>query len=73
MYSFASSKSFHSSGQSTRRRKVMGLRPKPLTSPVRESVAKDSKHKRVRKACERCKIKKIKVRTKPLSFDPCSR
>jgi len=64
MSSFEYSKSFQGSRQFSRRHKVSGLRPKIPAIPVAESVVKDPRRKRVWKACERCKIKKIKVRNK---------
>ncbi|KAN0105905.1 hypothetical protein V8E51_008781 [Hyaloscypha variabilis] len=60
MSSFESSKSFHGLGRSSRQNKVSRSRPKIQASPVGESVVKNLRHKRVLKACERCKIKKIK-------------
>ena len=69
MSSFKSSKSFHSSGQFSRRHKVSGLRLTIQASLVGGNVVQDQRRKRVWKACERCKIKKIKVRNNAIFSD----
>jgi hypothetical protein len=66
MSSPESPKSFHGSGQFSKH-KLSRLRPKIPASPIGGGIVKDLRRERVWKACERCKIKKIKVRNKTFS------
>ncbi len=62
MSSFKSSKSSHGSKQFSQRPKKSSSRPTIKAGLAEGNVVQDQRHKRVWKACERCKIKKIKVR-----------
>ncbi len=61
MSSLESSKSVHGSGKP---QKASVLRPKLPGNHLEGILVKEPRRKRVWKACERCKIKKIKVRNK---------